>query len=122
MRTRFWAPMPLESESLTLLATLPTDRPIEADEVADRVEAKLDDLLASDRSKGMKPEIAARSLLDLDSNRLTGSQILQSNQGQAFLLSLNYQTSDLQELPEEQREAMDNLSLLTVLEALAMLQ
>ena len=112
----------MESESLTLLATLPTDRPIEADEVADRVEAKLDDLLASDRAKGMKPEIAARSLLDLDSNRLTGSQILQSNQGQAFLLSLNYQTSDLQELPEEQREAMASLSLLTVLEALAMLQ
>ena len=47
---------------------------------------------------------------------------MQTEQGQALLLSLNYQETDLMPLPEEQRQQMENLSLLTVLEALSMMR
>ena len=122
MPQRYWMPKPMENESLTLLATFPSSRRIDPQEVPFLVEDELDRLIEESREQGLFPETFARELLGLDSNRLTGSQVLQTEQGQALLLSLNYQETDLMPLPEEQRQQMENLSLLTVLEALSMMR
>lgn len=122
MPQRYWMPAPLGNEALTLLATFPSSRKIDPQEIPFLLENEFDRLIEESREQGMFPETFAREILNLDSDRLTGSQVMQTSQAELLLSMLDYRSTDLMQLPEEQLDQMESLSLLTALEALSMLQ
>ena len=122
MAQRYWAPKPLESETLMALGTFPSNRAVKPEEILDLLEARINGLIRDSRSQGLDPDQMARELLSLDAKEVTGALVMETDQAFQLQMMLDYNGAELTELPQEQAEAMESLSFLTVLEALSMLQ
>ncbi len=79
-------------------------------------------LIRDSRNQGLDPDQMARELLSLDAKEVTGALVMETDQAFQLQMMLDYNGAELTELPQEQVEAMESLSFLTVLEALSMLQ
>lgn len=122
MAQRYWAPKPLESETLMALGTFPSNRAVNSEEILDLLEARINGLINDSRSQGLDPDQMARELLDLEAKEVTGALVMETDPAFQLQMMLDYSGAELTELPQEQLEAMESLSFLTVLEALSMLQ
>ena len=126
MPQRFWVPVtgaeasPLTENQVALL-TFPSEMQFSRPEVEQLLEDRFEDLIEEDKSMGGVPEETAAQLLeDLEGIRALSPEVLaQTPQWHLLLESVDWKASRPVELTPDREEMVENLTLLTGLEALS---